>query len=54
MLQAQALKCKQALKKTYVLGLIAHSIRDALFEALKILVEEPLVFEQHCVGMVEN
>jgi hypothetical protein len=30
---------------TYVFGLLAHAISDALFEALEVLVEIPLVFE---------
>jgi hypothetical protein len=30
-----------------VLGFLRHAIRDALFEALEVLVDIPLVFEQH-------
>jgi hypothetical protein len=32
-------------RETYVFGLLAHAISDALFEALQILMDIPLVFE---------
>lgn len=31
--------------KTYMLGFLTHAIRDALLEALEILMDIPLIFE---------
>jgi len=36
---------------TYVLGLLADAVRDALLEPLEVLVEVPLLLEsEHCGG----
>lgn len=32
---------------TYLLGLLAHAIRDALLEALEVLGNVALLFQQH-------